>query len=61
MTQLVFQYVKENERKEIEERRRYSLEMKLKENIVGQEGAILPVAASMIFYATKSVWKTTNW
>ena len=61
MTQLVFQYAREKERKEIEERRCYSLEMKLKENIVGQEGAILPVAASMIFYATKSVWKTTVW
>ena len=55
MTQLVFQYVKEKERKEIEERRRYPLEMRLKENIVGQEGAILTVAASMIFYVTKSV------
>ena len=54
MTQLVFQYVKEKERKEIEERRRYPLEMRLKENIVGQEGAILTVAASMIFYVTKS-------
>ena len=55
MTQLVFQYVKEKERREIEERRRYPLEMRLKENIVGQEGAILTVAASMIFYVTKSV------
>ena len=54
MTQLVFQYVKEKERREIEERRRYPLEMRLKENIVGQEGAILTVAASMIFYVTKS-------
>ena len=61
MIQLVFQYVKEKERKEIEERRRYPLEMRLKENIVGQEGAILTVAAGMIFYATKSVWKTTVW
>ena len=55
MTQLVFQYVKEKERKEIEERRRYPLEMRLKENIVGQEGAILTVAASMMCYVTKSV------
>ena len=55
MTQIVFQYMKEKERREIEERRRYPLEMRLKENIVGQEGAILTVAASMIFYATKSV------
>ena len=55
MTQLIFQYVKEKERREIEERRRYPLEMRLKENIVGQEGAILTVAASMIFYVTKSV------
>ena len=55
MTQLVFQYVKEKERKEIEERRRYPLEMRLKENIVGQEGAILTVAASMMFYRTKLV------
>ena len=55
MTQLVFQYVKEKERKEIEERRRYPLEMRLKEDIVGQEGAILTVAASMIFYVIKSV------
>ena len=54
MTQLVFQYVKEKERREIEERRRYPLEMRLKENIVGQEGAILTVAASMIFYVKKS-------
>ena len=54
MTQLVFQYVKEKERREIEERRHYPLEMRLKENIVGQEGAILTVAASMIFYVTKS-------
>ena len=55
MTQLVCQYVKEQERREIEERQRYPLEMRLKENIVGQEGAILTVAAGMIFYATKSV------
>ena len=55
MTQLVFQYVKEKERREIEERRRYPLEMRLKENIVGQEGAILTVAASMMCYVTKSV------
>ena len=61
MTQLVFQYMKEKERREIEERRRYPLEMRLKENIIGQEGAILTVAAGMIFYATKSVWKTTVW
>ncbi|XP_058970619.2 mitochondrial disaggregase-like [Pocillopora verrucosa] len=40
-------YVKEKERKEIEERRRYPLEMRLKENIVGQEGAILTVAATI--------------
>ena len=60
MTQLVFQYVKEKERREIEERRRYPLEMRLKENIVGQEGAILTVAASMIFYATKSVLEDYN-
>ena len=31
----------------MEERRRYPLEMRLRENIVGQEGAILTVAASM--------------
>ena len=55
MTQLVFQYMRKKERREIEERRRYPLEMRLKENIVGQEGAILTVAASMIFYVTKSV------
>ena len=61
MTQLVFQYVKEKERREIEERRRYPLEMRLKDNIIGQEGAILTVAAGMIFYVTKSVWKTTVW
>ena len=61
MTQFVFQYMREKERREIEERRRYPLEMRLKENIIGQEGAILTVAAGMIFYATKSVWKTTVW
>ena len=61
MRQLVFQYMREKERREIEERRRYPLEMRLKENIIGQEGAILTVAAGMIFYATKSVWKTTVW
>ena len=61
MTQLVFQYVKEKERREIEESWCYPLEMRLKDNIIGQEGAILTVAAGMIFYATKSVWKTTVW
>ena len=55
MTQLVFQCLKGKERREIEERRRYPLEMRLKDNIIGQEGAILTVAAGMIFYATKSV------
>ena len=53
--------MREKDRREIEERRRYPLEMRLKENIIGQEGAILTVAAGMIFYATKSVWKTTVW
>ena len=59
MIQLVFKYMKEKEkekeRREIEERRRYPLEMRLKENIVGQEEAILTVAASMMFYRTKLV------
>ncbi|XP_068718120.1 mitochondrial disaggregase-like [Montipora capricornis] len=40
-------FVKEKERKEAEERRRYPLEMRLRENIVGQEGAILTVAATI--------------
>ena len=61
MIQLVFQCLKGKERREIEESWRYPLEMRLKENIIGQEGAILTVAAGMIFYATKSVWKTTVW
>ena len=61
MIQLVFQCLKRKERREIEESWRYPLEMRLKENIIGQEGAILTVAAGMIFYATKSVWKTTVW
>ena len=55
MIQLVFKYMKEKERGEIEERRHYPLEMRLKENIVGQEEAILTVAASMMFYRTKLV------
>ena len=43
MIQLVFKYMKEKEkeRREIEERRHYPLDMRLKENIVGQEEAIL--------------------
>ncbi|PFX22654.1 Caseinolytic peptidase B protein-like [Stylophora pistillata] len=40
-------YVKQKKRREIEESRRYPLEMRLKENIVGQEGAILTVAATI--------------
>lgn len=40
-------YAKEKEKREIEERRRYPLEMRLRENIVGQEGAILTVAATI--------------
>ncbi|KAM7443876.1 hypothetical protein ABFA07_007448 [Porites harrisoni] len=40
-------YTKEKEKKEAEERRRYPLEMRLRENIVGQEGAILSVAATI--------------
>ena len=57
MIQLVFKYMKEKEkeRREIEERQHYPLEMRLKENIVGQEEAILTVAASMMFYRTKLV------
>ena len=57
MIQLVFKYMKEKEeeRREIEERRHYPLDMRLKENIVGQEEAIHTVAASMMFYRTKSV------
>ena len=55
MTQLVFQCLKVKERREIEESWCYPLEMRLKDNIIGQEGAILTVAAGMIFYATKSV------
>ena len=61
MIQLVFECLKGKERREIEESWRYPLEMRLKENIIGQEGAILTVAAGMIFYATKSVRKTTVW
>ena len=57
MIQLVFKNIKEKEkeRREIEERRHYPLDMRLKENIVGQEEAILTVAASMMFYRTKLV------
>ena len=57
MIQLVFKYMKEKEeeRREIEERRHYPLDMRLKENIVGQEEAILTVAAGMMFYRTKLV------
>ena len=57
MIQLVFKYMKEKEkeRREIEERRHYPLDTRLKENIVGQEEAILTVAASMMFYRTKLV------
>ena len=57
MIQLVFKYMKEKEKegREIEERRHYPLDMRLKENIVGQEEAILTVAASMMFYRTKLV------
>ncbi|XP_066018036.1 mitochondrial disaggregase-like [Pocillopora verrucosa] len=39
--------LKGKERREIEERRRYPLEMRLKDNIIGQEGAILTVAAAI--------------
>nr|XP_058971424.1 mitochondrial disaggregase-like [Pocillopora verrucosa] len=38
---------KEKERREIEERRHYPLDMRLKENIVGQEEAIHTVAATI--------------
>ena len=57
MIQLVFKNMKEKEKegREIEERRHYPLDMRLKENIVGQEEAILTVAASMMFYRTKLV------
>ena len=49
--------MKEKERKEAEERRRYPLEMRLRENIVGQEGAILTVAASMsVMLHILSLW-----
>ncbi|CAH3191448.1 unnamed protein product [Porites evermanni] len=47
MLQLSLDYTKEKEKKEAEERRRYPLEMRLRENIVGQEGAILSVAATI--------------
>ncbi|XP_074619996.1 mitochondrial disaggregase-like [Acropora palmata] len=40
-------FTKEKERKEAAERRRYPLEMRLRENIVGQEGAVLTVAATI--------------
>ncbi|XP_066018038.1 mitochondrial disaggregase isoform X2 [Pocillopora verrucosa] len=40
-------YMKEKERREIEERRHYPLDTRLKENIVGQEEAILTVAATI--------------
>ena len=52
MIQIVFECLKGKERREIEESWRYPLEMRLKENIIGQEGAILTVAAGIIFYAT---------
>ena len=63
MIQLVFKYMKEKEkeRREIEERQHYPLEMRLKENIVGQEEAILTVAASMMFYRTKLVLEGQFW
>merc|ERR1712226_955152 len=48
---LLEQYSKKHETKrnqeEIEERRRFPLEMRLKENIVGQEGAISTVASTI--------------
>ena len=48
---LLEQYSKKHEAKrnqeEIEERRRFPLEMRLKENIVGQEGAISTVASTI--------------
>ena len=42
------QFEKEKKKKEAEERRRYPLEQRLKENIIGQEGPILAVSAGEI-------------
>ena len=42
-----FKFVTDRKKKEAEERRRYPLEKRLKEQIVGQEGAILTVAAGV--------------
>ena len=41
------QYKQKKEQEEMEERRRFPLEMRLKENIVGQEGAITTVASAI--------------
>ena len=50
------QYAKDKEKREIEERRRYPLEMRLRENIVGQERAILTVAACMFSFCDNYVF-----
>lgn len=43
---LILQYEEKKTEKELEERRRFPLEERLKKHIVGQEGAIAIVAAS---------------
>ena len=42
------QFEKEKKKKELLERRRYPLEQRLREHIVGQEGPILTVAAGLV-------------
>lgn len=45
MFSLVAQFQEEQRRREVEERRRFPLEQRLKEHIIGQESAIATVGA----------------
>ena len=44
----VFQFVEQKKVREAEERRKFPLELRLKETIVGQEGAITTVASGKV-------------
>ena len=56
-----FQFEDEKKRKEAEERRKFPLEQRIKEHIIGQEGAITTVASGKSLKMLKTKWEKENY
>ena len=56
-----FQFEDEKKIKEAEERRKFPLEQRIKEHIIGQEGAITTVASGKSLKMLKTKWEKENY